>query len=71
MTSPGQDPPRLLPDALVDVLDFNSLKDEELLRTALYRCMEMYFVMKGESGLEKILLMWDDISRRHRDNGNA
>ena len=59
---------KLLPDVVEEILDFKRLGDENLLQETLYRCLEMYFSVKGESGLEKVLLMWDDISRRRKSD---
>ncbi len=60
----SNDTQKLLPDVVEEILDFERLTDENLLQETLYRCLEMYFSVKGESGLERVLLMWDDISRR-------
>ena len=69
MTS-REDKPVLLPDTVEEILDFQRLKDTSLLEPTLYRCLEMYFAEKGETGLEKLLLMWDDISHRSRREPN-
>jgi len=61
---------KLLPDVVEEILDFKRLADEDLLQETLYRCLEMYFSVKGESGLEKVLLMWDNISRRRKSGMN-
>ena len=60
----SNDTQKLLPDVVEEILDFERLTDENLLQETLYRCLEIYFSVKGESGLERVLLMWDDISRR-------